>query len=135
MKLTRENAILHAKTTTDLTGAVGCLANVSNTNVASEWDPDGDPPAYLIIHAEADSVSVVPLHGGLAGTVKVKLLEAVSVGHELYFAIQGQNKGFVDRIEETVPGSFFICALALEAGVAGEMVEAVLFRPEAVTIA
>lgn len=134
MKLTRENAIIHAKTSTDLSAYVGCIANLNNSNTVSLWDPDGDPPSCFIIHAETASVSVVPLHGGLGGTVKVKLLAAVSAGHELYFAIQGQDQGFVDLVEESVPGSFFICALALEAGVAGEMVEAVLFRPTAVTI-
>ena len=135
MKLTRENAIIHAKTSTDLSAYVGCITNFNNSNVVSLWDPDGDPPSCFIIHAEADSVSVVPLHGGLGGTIKVKLLAEVSAGHELYFAIQGGDQGFVDLIEESVAGDFFICALALEAGVAGEMVEAVLFRPEAVTIA
>lgn len=134
-KLTRENAIIHAKTATDLTAYVGCIASLSNSNRVSLWEPDGDPPSCFIIHAEVDSVSVVPLHGGLGGTVKVKLLAEVSAGHELYFAIQGEGQGFVDLIEESVAGDFFICALALEGGVEGEMVEAVLFRPEAVTIA
>jgi hypothetical protein len=134
-KLTRVNAIIHARTAQDLSASVGCIANLNNSNLVTPWDPDGDPPSCFIIHAETDSVSVVPLHGGLGGTVIVKLLAEVSAGHELYFAIQGADRGFVDRIEETVSGSFFICALALEGGVAGEMVEAVLFRPEAITIA
>jgi hypothetical protein len=134
-KLTRENAIIHAKTNSDLSGYVGCIANLNNSNLVTLWDPDGDPPSCFIIHAETDAVSVVPLHGGLGGTIKVKLLAEVSAGHELYFAIQGQDQGFVDLIEESVAGSFFVCALALEGGVQGEMVEAVLFRPAAVTIA
>jgi hypothetical protein len=133
-KLTRTNAIIHAKANTDFSAYVGCIANLNSSNVVSLWDPEGDSPSCLIIYAEADSVTVVPLHGGLSGTVKVKLLAEVSAGHELYFAIQGQDQGFVDLLEETVAGDFFICALALESGVAGEMVEAVLFRPEAVTI-
>ena len=133
--LTRENAILHAKTPTDLSERVGCAATYFSPTNLSDWEVDGDQPNCLIIHAEVDSVSFVPLHGGLSGTVLIKLLGEVSPGKELYFAVQGADRGFVDKNEGPISGDFYVCALALEAGVAGEMVEAVLFRPEAVTIA
>jgi hypothetical protein len=133
-KLTRTNAILYAKTASDMRNRIGCAALMFGGLTVSDWETDGDPPNCFIIHAEEDSVSVVPLHGGLGGTIKVKLLGEASVGKELYFAVQGADRGFVVREDEPISGSFYICALALEGGVAGEMVEAVLFRPEAVTI-
>lgn len=134
MKLARENAILHAKTSTDMRDRVGCAAFMFGSISVSDWEVDGDPPNCFIIHAEEDSVSIVPLNGGLSGTVKVKLLGEVAVGKELYFAVQGADRGFVDKLDAPITGSFYVCALALESGVAGELVEAVLFRPEAVTI-
>ncbi len=134
MKLTRTNAILQVTPTGDYAAYGDRLGTLGNSGL-DLWDPDGAEPNCLIVEIEPDTATIVPLHGGLAGTVKVKLFEAVSAGHELYFVISGANSGFADANEATTSGTWFKCALALEAGVAGEMVEAVLFCPEQIVIA
>ena len=140
MKLTRENAILPAKSLNDLSAYVGCATVYGNHIVLGTrvelWNPnDHQDPNSVILWADAESLSVAILHGGLAGTVKVKLMEAVSRGSQIYPVNDGTNIGFADRTEERNPGNHYACGLALEDGVAGEMIEAVLFKPEAFTIA
>jgi hypothetical protein len=138
MKLTRENALIHAKPTGDMTPFVGNVAVYRISPLGPEvevWNPnDHLLPNCLIIHADMDTVTIAILHGGLSGTVKVRLVEAVFAGHELYAYNNGTLIGFADRMEESFSGTHPICALALENGVKDEQIEAVLFRPEAFTV-
>lgn len=137
MKLTRENAIFSFPTVGDLSAHVGRPISVSNFGGVAKvtlYDPNDVPAFGVLIHADAEQASVVPFHGGLAGTVKVKLIDEAQITNALYAAHDGTNPGFGSQPMETYPGTWDLCALAMENGVAGEMVEAVLFKPEAFTI-
>lgn len=138
MKLTRENAIFTFPTEGDLSTHVGRPISVSNFGAVAKvtlYDPNDVPAFGVLIHADAEQASVVPFHGGLAGTVKIKLLDESLIGNAMYAAHDGTFPGFALQQLETYSGTWDVCAIAMENGVAGEMVEAVLFRPEAVTIA
>ena len=138
MKLTRTNAILPFLRPVDFGSAasndlIGLPVRFDGGTLLP-WEPDVIPPAGVIIHADDELVSVAMHSGGLAGTVKVKLLEAVSRGDELYVAQNNNVNGYASAAGNSFTGATWLCAQALEAGVEGEMVEAVLFRPEPVTI-
>jgi hypothetical protein len=139
-KLTRENAILPTKTFVSLKNNVGSAVVYKNhitlgTN-SELWNPnDHAEPNAIVVFADEDSASIAMLYGGLSGTVKVKLMESVARGSRIYPFNDGTNIGFADREEERNSGTFYMCGMALEDGVAGEMVEAVLFKPEAFTVA
>jgi hypothetical protein len=85
-------------------------------------------PFGVLIHADAEQATVVPFSGGLAGTLKLKLQTASYAGNELYHDPSNGINGFADAVEES-PSGKYLCALALESGVQGELVEAILFRP------
>lgn len=130
-KLTRENAILPFPTLTDLSSHIGEAVSITSPGGVSHAEilPDpGTKPFGILIHADAETASVVPMSGGLAGTVKVKLQEAAYVGNELYIYNVGGIAGFGDAVEGT-PSGKYLCAQALEDGVTGELIEAILFRP------
>ena len=130
-KLTRENAILPFPSNGDLRSRIGEAVSMSLPNgiPVVEYLPDlGTKPFGILIHADENNASVVPLHGGLSGTVKLKLQTAAYAGNELYVDQTGGINGFADAVEESPSGNY-LCALALESGVQGELIEAVLFRP------
>jgi hypothetical protein len=130
-KLTRENAILTFPTTEDLRSRIGEAVSLSLPQNIPTIEPlaeVGATPFGIVIHADADQASVVPLAGGLAGTVKLKLQTAAYAGNELYVDSTGNTHGFADAVEEN-PSGKYLCAVALESGVAGEQIEAILFRP------
>lgn len=131
MKLTRENAILHFPTLTDLSSRIGEAVSITRPGGVSHVEilPEpGKKPFGILIHADAETASVVPVSGGLAGTVKIKLQEEAYTGNELYINDTGGIAGFGDAIEGAPTGKY-LCAQALEDGVAGELIEAILFRP------
>jgi hypothetical protein len=137
-KLTRTNAIFTFPTLTDLSAEVGSPISVSNFSGVAKvtlYDPNDVEVFGVLIHADAKQASVVPIHGGLAGTVKVKILDEASVGKTLYAARVGADAGFALVELESYSGTWDICAIAMEGGVAGEQIEAILFRPEPITIA
>jgi len=136
-KVTRTNAILPYVTWSDYSDKIGCALEVSSGSIpkVSLWEPGASRVFGVIIEADAERASVAILHGGVSGTVKLKLLEETEIGDLLYPAKDNQDFGFGVVQNETYSGSSYICAQALEDGVAGEMIEAVLFRPEAFTIA
>ena len=136
-KLTRDNAILPFHTVYDYSDKIGFPVELqigSTVNVAL-WESGAPAPVGVILGGDAEQASVALCHGGLSGTVKVKLVEAVSPGDLLYLAQNNGVAAFASYTEQNFAGNTFLCAQALEAGVEGELVEAVLFRPEAVTIA
>jgi hypothetical protein len=135
-KLTRTNAIIPLPSVGDLSAKIGRPVEITVINsvaMAAAWEPGGGSAFGVIVDADAEQASIAVMHGGLVGTIKVKLVEAVLPGALLYAAQNNGVIGFADRGEETFAGPTYICAQALEAGVEGEMVEAVLFRPEAIT--
>lgn len=130
-KLTRENAILPFPTLTDLSGHIGEAISITTLGGVPHVEvlPDpGTKPFGILIHADVENASVVPMSGGLAGTVKVKLQEPAYPGNELYIYNVGGIAGFGDAVEGA-PSGKYLCAVAIESGVVGELVEAVLFRP------
>ena len=129
-KLTRENAILSFRTTGDLSDHLGEAVSMSLPNGVPtvELLPDPDSkPFGIIIHADSERASVAVISGGLAGTVKVKLQESAYAGNELYIYNVGGVAGFGDAVEGA-PSGKYICAVAMESGLTGELIEAVLFR-------
>ncbi|MFU8849295.1 MAG: hypothetical protein ACNA77_11340, partial [Opitutales bacterium] len=76
-----------------------------------------------------EKTSIALFAGGLAGTVKVKLGSSVNaIGTNLWIDDNGTFH------PTPVSGPSFISAKALETGASGELVEAVLFRPEQIII-
>ncbi len=124
MKLTRENAILPFTPAADLTGKEGYAVSLDAEGKLLLHAAEDAAPFGIIIHGTdtSEKTSVALLAGGLAGTVKLKLNDAVS------------TVGPLLRVTESgtfTPDSGYniACAQALETGVAGELIEAVLFRP------
>ncbi len=136
-KLTRENALLPFQTNVDLTAYIGCAVLVGpspNGATAELWMTD-EKPFGVIVHADPAIVTVAPFHGGVAGTFKVKILDETSPGRQLCLVDDNGTYGFADASEQNFPGETFICAVAVESGVAGEMIEAIPTKPESLTIA
>lgn len=140
-KLTRENAILPSATSASLKDKIGCAVVYKNHPTlgteAELWNPnDHQHPNAVLLYADEESASLAMLFGGLAGTVKVKLTEQIWRGGRIYAVNDGINVGFGNHEADPPSGSgtYYICGMALEDGVAGEMVEAVLFKPEPFTI-
>ena len=137
MSRTRSNAIIRANTLTDLSQYVGCavvLSSSSNGPRAELWSED-EIPFGVILYADEESVSVAPFDGGYAGTMLCKVLEESSAGARLYCVNSGANVGFGTSNYENFPGATFYAAVAVEGGVAGEMVEAIPKSPAPVTLA
>lgn len=123
-KLTRENAILPFTPAVDLTGKEGYAVSVNAQGEVALHDDDTVEPFGVIIHGtNTDEKSSIALFaGGLAGTVKLKLDDALTqVGALLHVTDDGVFSP--DNIYTIA------CAQALETGVTGELIEAVLFRP------
>ena len=132
MKLTSENAILPFTSTADLTSKEGyAVQNETGGSVSLFSAIIGKKPFVIIVHGTSidEKSSIAVLSGGLGGTVKVKIAAPVEVG-----TILGVQSGG-DFMLSTHVSADFACAQALEEGVAGEMIEAVLFKPEALNIA
>ena len=137
MSRTRTNAIIHANTVSDLSQHVGCPVTLSSSSSglrAQLWSED-ETPFGVILSAEAESVSIAPFEGGYAGTMLCKVLEECSVGARLYCVNSGANVGFGTTDYENFPGATFYAAVAVEGGVAGEMIEAIPKSPAPVTLA
>lgn len=132
MKLSRTNALIPMPTSTetDTFGKEGYPVDAnSDGTVDLCQDAEGNPPfGVIVLGAEHPGVVAVAVAaGGLAGTVRVKLLQAVTapgvllrlvdVGGEIAF---GPDPGTGARV---------VMAQALETGAVGELIEAVLFKP------
>lgn len=129
--LTRTNAILPFPTHTDLSSQVGgpvFLYEVNGVKKAALLNAD-QRPFGILLEADGEKGSIGILEGGLAGTVRVKVIGTVEVGSILYADRVDGETGFLDAATGT-PSGKFVCAYALESGVAGERIEAVVFRPE-----
>ena len=136
MSQTRTNAIIHLPTTTDLSAHVGSAVTLGTSNgapTASKWYST-EKAFGIILSADAETASVAPLNGGYAGTFLCKLVEECSAGNKLYPVNSGADVGFGAAGMEGFPGATFFAAIALESGVAGEMIEAVPKSLEAITL-
>lgn len=137
MSQTRSNAIIKVTTNDDLSAYVGCpirLVHSVNGPRAVLW-VDEEYPFGVILSADTDSVSVAPFSGGYAGTFLVKVQEDALPGDRLYCVNSGAQVGFGGESVQGFPSVTFFCAVALELGLAGEMIEAIPRPPSAVTVA
>jgi hypothetical protein len=134
-KTTRENAILPFSPDADLSGKEGYFVSIQTAgnvgavelfSVASSL-----PPFGVVVYGSGPggAASVAIAAGGLAGTVKLKLSGPVIAGQDLQLDDGGTVSG------DSKSGNRTIVAQALEAGVAEELIEGVLFRPEPITVA
>ena len=136
MSRTRTNAVIRATTLTDLSDYVGCAVCLyaHSGGVRAELWLEDEIPFGVILSGDSESVSVAPFEGGYAGTFLCKVLEECSPGARLYCVNSGPNTGFGTSDMEDFPGATFYSAVAVEAGLAGEMVEAIPKSPSAITL-
>lgn len=126
-KLTRTNAILPFTAYVDLTGKEGYFVYSQSPTEVGLVESDDDLSdrilGVIIQGAPAGEQVSVALSSGLAGTVKVKLSNSVV---ELSRRLSVDVGGTVNSSMEV--GKIRV-AWPLEVGVAGELIEAVLFDP------
>jgi hypothetical protein len=136
MSQTRANAIIKVTTNTDLSAYVGCpirLVHSVNGPRAVLWE-DEEYPFGVILSADTDSVSVAPFSGGYSGTFLVKVHEDSLPGDRLYCVNSAGVVGFGGESTQGFPHVTFFCAVALELGMAGEMIEAIPRPPDSVSV-
>lgn len=132
MKLARTNALMPMPTSveTDTFGKEGYPVDAnSDGTVDLCQDATGNPPFGVVVLGATHPgvVAVAVAAGGVAGTIRVKLLEAVTApGTYLRLVEVG---GAIAFGPDPGTGARVIMAQALEAGAANELIEAVLFRP------
>lgn len=124
-KLTRENAILPFPTDPEFSESLYARIVGLEAGVLVGLDPASSAIQLgACIHqgAPGEPASVAIMNGGLAGTVKLELNGPATVGEYLILGAEGvvtADPGSGDRI---------LVGQALEAGVAGELIEAVIFK-------
>ena len=137
-KLTRTNAIFTYPTLTDLSGHIGSpisLSRYSGVDTVTLYDPNDTDVFGVLVYADATQATIVPVHGGLAGTVKIKVLDEAQTTGLMYAARDGAEAGFALVDLETYSGTWDKCAIAMEGGVAGELIEAIITTPTSFTLA
>ena len=132
MKLARSNALLpfvpyDSGNYVDKAG-YPVVIEPSDGSVQLAGDATGEPPAGVIVHGAVapEKVTVAIAAGGLAGTVRLKLLQAATAGKLLKLVTVN---GAVAFGPDTGNGERIVMAQALEAGAAGELIEGVIFKP------
>jgi hypothetical protein len=126
--IARENAVITLAPSTDHTGKEGYLVDVDATEKASLIDATADLPFGVILEGATTSgkSAIAVAAGGFKGTVRLKLGTTpgtVKAG----VLLQTNNDGTVRADAGT--GARVLTAQALESGAAGELIEAVLFKP------
>jgi len=126
--IARENAVIILTPTSDHTGKEGYFVDVDATEKAALIDATTDLPFGVILEGAttAGKSAIAAAAGGFKGTVRVKLGAApgtVRAG----VLLQTNNDGTVRADAGT--GARVLTAQALESGAAGELIEAVLFKP------
>jgi hypothetical protein len=122
--IARNNAIIPLPTATSLVGKEGYFVKIVDAKAAIVTAVD-DKPIGVILDASPAEVSVALIGGGLAGTVKVKLDGTPGtciLGSPLEITATGTVK------VDTGGGTETVVAIALEAGAANELIEAVLLN-------
>lgn len=132
MKLARSNAVIPMPTSpeTDTFGMEGFPVDANSDGTVDLCaDAGGNPPFGVIILGakHPGQVSIAVAAGGLAGTVRVKLLLPVTAPGILLKLVDVAAQ--VAFGPDTGTGARVVMAQALEAGAAGELIEAVLFKP------
>jgi len=127
--LARTNAIVPFKAQLDFTGHVGRFVTRSRGTIVPVGSATDKPIGVLLTDGkDSEQVSVAISAGGLAGTVRVKLAADVpGPGIDLQLTADGRvepDAGVRERV---------LVAQSLESGAVDELIEAVLFRPVALT--
>jgi hypothetical protein len=127
--LARTNAILSFEAAADLTGYVGHFVVLAAGKAALVGSATTKPLGVLLTDGKAgERVSVAIGAGGLAGTIRVKLAATVSTaGIDLQLTADGRVQ------TDAGSGARTVVAQSLEPGAVDELIEAVLFRPVALT--
>jgi hypothetical protein len=131
--IVRENAILPFTAFVDMTGHEGRPVMITGDKIMLVDDVEGNVPfGVLLKGGEANQpVSVAVAAGGLSGTVRVLLGANVTVGNHLQVDVNdGEELPFYAPVPLVGPSGRWVTAQALESGLAGEKIEAVLFKPE-----
>lgn len=125
MKLARSNAIISILSDEDLTGKEGHFVRMSSNTAIALIDHEMSPPFGLLLTAGNvhERVTVAISAGGLAGTVLVKLAGTALLGRRLQLTADGRVMTYDSEFPRMVVG------VALEGGVTGELIEAVLSPP------
>lgn len=134
MQLARSNAILSFPTNTEAEvstfGQEGrpAMVNADGT-VEVSADALGNPPiGVILLGAQHPGRATVALAaGGLAGTVRVKLVQPVNAPGTLLRL--HDSAGGVGFAPDPGSGARVVMAQALETGAIDELIEAVLFKP------
>ena len=127
--LARTNAIVTHKAAYDLTGKVGHFTLLTSTPLVELWSENNIVFGVLMTDGKAgENVTVALSAGGLAGTVRVRLAATVTYASQ-YLQITADGR----VVPDTGSGDRILVAQALETGVTGELIEAVLFRPVTLT--
>jgi hypothetical protein len=127
--IVRENAILPFTALHDMTGMEGRPIGYENgTNVQVSADAGGSLPIGVLLKGgkAGETVSVAIAAGGLSGTVRLLIAAPVNVGQYLRL-VDGTSRCLFGPAGS---GERIVMAQALETGLAGEKIEAVLFKPE-----
>lgn len=115
--LTRDNAIFAIASSADLTGKEGYAVKIAATK--AEIATAGNDVFGVVLDGETTSgLNTIASLAGASGTVKVKLSGTVALG--------GHMEVHTDGTFKASAGSVDISAVAMEAGVATEMIEAAL---------
>lgn len=126
--LARENAVLALTPAADQTGKEGYLVKLDSGGAAALVSSGADQPFGVIVDgaALAGKSAIAVAAGGFRGTVRLKL--DASPGTVLAGTfLQATSSGTVKA--DALTGTRVVVAQALEAGAAGELIEAVLFKP------
>lgn len=130
MKLSRTNAIIPLPTDAEapLVGREGYAVALENGNVYIHGNATDVGAFGVLLEAVPypEKASVAVAAGGLAGTVRVKLAQAVDSGTFLQLVNTADGCAFGP---DGGVGARVIMAQALESGAVGELIEAVLFKP------
>lgn len=132
MKLARTNALIPISTDEDepLAGKEGYAVSLLPSGaVAPHGDAVGGSPFGVLVQADGypGKATVAVAAGGLAGTIRVKLLQAVTeVGAYLKLVDSAGGCGFGP---DGGTGERIVMGQALETGAIGELIEAVIFKP------
>jgi hypothetical protein len=120
--LTKEIAII-PHTGVDFTDKEGYLVKENAGALALNDSAVAAARGVILEGADDDEQSSIGILGAFAGTVRVKLGGAVAK----YNLLQQKNDGTVEV--DAAAGARVLVGIALEAGAAGDLIEAALFAP------
>ena len=82
------------------------------------------PYGVVVSGENTDGVDTIAIYGGNAGVVKVKLAGTVARGGYMQLHTDGQK-----FVADAATGARIVCAISDEAGVSGDLVDALLITP------